>query len=619
MTRMPVIALLVACSFAARAADLLDVFRQAQSADTTYAAARAAWAAAQERIPQARASFLPLASLSASAQTNDRSISFRDNVTPRSSGDFRSTGLTLSVTQPLYRPQYAFAYQQALTQVGQADAQLALAAQDLILRVAQAYFDILLAQDNVAFAGAQKTAIGQQLEQAKRNFEVGTATITDTHEAQARYDLTIAQEIAARNELELRRRALEQIIARNAPPLAPLGARFILKSPEPATMDSWVGLAQQANLQVRVAQSALAFAAHEIDRNRAAHFPTLDAFATLSESGTGVGITGGTGNDTRTAVAGVQLALPIYQGGAINSRVREAIAGEDRARQDLETARRTAEFTARQSFLGITNGMAQVRALEAALVSTESQLASTRLGQEVGVRTQVDILNAQQQLFSARRDLAQSKYTYVMSLLRLEAAIGELTEEDVLAVNQWLDKAAATTVAQATAPAPATRTTPTAVPETPAAVPATPSAIKDEPEIKPAAALPAPPPQIEKANAADTAEVLRTLESWARAWSTNDVPAYLASYADDFETPRGMSRSAWEAERTARIQKPRKIEVSIESPRVTLESADRARVLFRQIYRSGPTRIASDKLLVMVRRAGQWLIQQERVEAEKRM
>ena len=621
MTRMPVIALLVACSFAARAADLLDVFRQAQNADTTYAAARATWAAAQERIPQARASFLPLASLSASAQTNDRSIRFRDDVTPRASGDFRSTGLTLSVTQPLYRPQYALAYQQALTQVGQADAQLALAAQDLILRVAQAYFDILLAQDNVAFAGAQKTAIGQQLEQAKRNFEVGTATITDTHEAQARYDLTIAQEIAARNELELRRRALEQIIARNAPPLAPLGARFLLKSPEPATMDPWVGLAQQANLQVRVAQSALAFAAHEIDRNRAAHYPTLDAFATVSESGTGVGITGGTGNDTRTAVAGVQLALPIYQGGAISSRVREAIAGEDRARQDLETARRTAEFTARQAFLGITNGMAQVRALEAALTSTESQLASTRLGQEVGVRTQVDILNAQQQLFSARRDLAQSKYTYVMSLLRLEAAIGELTEEDVLAVNQWLDKAAATTVVQApaAAPAPATRTAATPVPETPEAVPATPSPIRDAPEIKPAAALAAPPAQTEKASAAATAEVLRAVEGWARAWSTNDVPAYLASYADDFETPRGMSRSAWEAERTARIQKPRKIEVSIESPRVTLESADRARVLFRQIYRSGPTRIASDKLLVMVRRAGQWLIQQERVEAETRM
>ena len=382
----------------------------------------------------------PLASLSASTQHNDRDIRFRDQTVPSSNVPFNSTRVTLSVTQPIFRMQNIVVYEQALTQVEQADAQLALAAQDLILRVAQAYFDVLLAQDNVAFAEAQKTAIGQQLEQAKRNFEVGTATITDTHEAQARYDLTTAQEIAARNDLELRRRALEQVIARAAPPLAPLGPAFTLKAPEPAVMDTWVGLAQQRNLQVRVAQSALTFATQEIARNRGAHYPTLDAFATLSGTGAGLRTQGGIGNDTRSAIVGLQLALPIYQGGATNSRVRESIANEERARQDLENARRTAEFTARQAFLGITNGIAQVRALEAALVSTQSQLASTRLGQEVGVRTQVDVLNAQQQLFSARRDLAQSKYNYVLSLLRLEAAIGELTEDDLVAVNQWLDR-----------------------------------------------------------------------------------------------------------------------------------------------------------------------------------
>jgi outer membrane protein len=444
MMRTLFYALAITCSAAAHAADLLDVFRQAQSADATYAGARATWAAAQERIPQGRAGLLPLASLSASAQYNDRSTRFRDAATPRASGAFGSTALSLTVQQPLYRKQNLVAYEQAFTQVEQADAQLALAAQDLILRVAQAYFDVLLAQDNVAFAEAQKAAIGQQLEQAKRNFEVGTATITDTHEAQARYDLTTAQEIAARNDVELRRRALEQVIARAAPPLAPLGASFTLKSPEPATMDTWVSVAQQSNLQVRIAQRGLTFASQEIARNRAAHRPTLDAFATVSESGAGATTVGSIGADTRSAIVGVQIAVPIYQGGVVNSRVREAIANEDRARQDLESARRNAEFTARQAFLGITNGIAQVRALEAALVSTQSQLASTRLGQEVGVRTQVDVLNAQQLLFSARRDLAQSRYNYVLSLLRLEAAIGELTEDDLVPINQWLDRAAAT-------------------------------------------------------------------------------------------------------------------------------------------------------------------------------
>ena len=423
---------------AAYSADLLEVFRQAQLADTTYAAARATWAAAQERIPQGRAGLLPLASLSASAQYNDRSTRFRDSTVPRSSSDFGSTGISLSVTQPVYRRQNTIVYEQAFTQVEQADAQLALAAQDLILRVAQAYLDVLLAQDSVAFAEAQKTAIGQQLEQAKRNFEVGTATITDTHEAQARYDLTSAQEIAARNDLELRRRALEQLIGRAAPQVAPLGPQFFMRLPDPASMHPWVELAQRNNLQVQISRSGLTFATQEIARNRGAHYPTVDAFATLSESGSGATSTTGFSTDTRNAVIGLQVAVPLYEGGATSSRVREAIANEDRARQDLESARRAAEFNARQAFLGITSGTAQVRALEAALVSTESQLSSTRLGQEVGVRTQVDVLNAQQLLFSARRDLAQSKYNYILSLLRLEAAIGELTENDLAAVNQWL-------------------------------------------------------------------------------------------------------------------------------------------------------------------------------------
>jgi outer membrane protein len=443
MKRRFLYALLLAGGGNASAADLVDVFRFAQRADSTYAAARATWAAAQERLPQGRAGLLPQASLSASAQYTERTLRLRDTGLPSTTSGFGSTSLSLSVTQPLYRKQNTVVYEQALTQVEQADAQLALAAQDLILRVAQAYFDVLLAQDNVAFAEAQKVAIGQQLEQAKRNFEVGSATITDTHEAQARYDLTTAQEIAARNDFELRRRALEQVIARAAPPLAPLGSGFALNPPQPAVQDTWVDLARQSNLQVRVAQTASTFAHQEIERNRAGHLPTLDAFATVASAGTGAGTLGGFGNDMRSAALGVQLTLPIYQGGAINSRVREAIANEARAGDELESARRAAEFNARQSFLGITSGIAQVEALQAALVSTESQLESTRLGQEVGVRTQVDVLNAQQLLFSARRDLAQSRYNYVLSLLRLEAAIGELTEDDLVAVNRWLGPAEA--------------------------------------------------------------------------------------------------------------------------------------------------------------------------------
>jgi outer membrane protein len=443
LVRTLVAILLVGVAQPAAPADLIDVFRLAQGSDTAYASARSVWAATQERIPQARAGLLPLASLSASAQYTDRRTRFRDPSVPRTNVDFSSTSIELTVTQPLYRRENTIAYEQAFTQVEQADAQLASSAQDLILRVAQAYFDVLLAQDTVAFSEANRTAIAQQLEQAKRNFEVGVATITDTHEAQARFDLATAQELAARNELELRRRALDQLIGRPAPPLSPLGPAFVLKLPDPITMDPWVSLARRSNLQIRIRQSELTLATQDIARNRAAHLPTLDAFATAAENGSGASSIGGFSSDVRSATIGVQLAVPLYSGGSITSRVREAIANEDRARQDLEGARRQAEFDARQAFLGITSGAAQVRALESAVVSTQSQLSSTRLGQEVGVRTQVDVLNAQQLLFSARRDLAQSKYNYILSLLRLEAAIGELTEDDLAAVNQWLDRGAA--------------------------------------------------------------------------------------------------------------------------------------------------------------------------------
>lgn len=420
----------------AAAADLLEVLRRAQSADATYAAARASWQAAQEKIPQGLAGLLPNASITANTQFNDRKIEFRGGL--NAPDRFNNNAITVQVAQPLYRLQNKILYDQAKVQVVQADAQLSLALQDLILRVAQAYFDILLAQDNVELAGAQKIAIGEQLAQAKRNFEVGTATITDTHEAQARYDLVTAQEIAAINELEIRKRALQQIIGAEAPPIAPLGPKLALVPPEPSIMDSWVETALDNSLQVQIQRTAEEFAVKEVERNRAAHHPTLDVVGSYTDAGTGSGTQGGPGFDSRQTAIGLQFAFPLYQGGAVNSRVREAMSNLERARQDLESARRNAALNTRQAFLGVTSGIAQVKALESAVMSSQSQLDSTRLGQEVGVRTGVDVLNAQQQLYSARRDLAQARYNYILSNLRLLAATGRLDEEDVAGVSQWL-------------------------------------------------------------------------------------------------------------------------------------------------------------------------------------
>jgi outer membrane protein len=438
MNRLAIAFALLLGATSASGADLLEIYRLAQASDAQYASARASWSASQEKLPQGLAGLLPSASVSAFSQYNDRDIRFRSPTVLPSNSQFNSNSVALSVLQPIYRPQNYAAYGQAKTQVMQADAVFAQAAQDLILRVAQAYFDVLLAQDTVEFTQAQLTAIGRQLEQAKRNFEVGTATITDTHEAQSRYDITVSTEIAARNDLELKKRQLELIIGRPAPGVAALGKQFELRPPDPGNMDRWVAEAGENNLQVRASRAGLEFASQEIERNRAGHRPTIDAFASYADTGAGSGVQGGPGNDTNTRIVGVQVAVPLYQGGLVNSRIREAVANEDKARQDLESARRTAELNARQAFLGVNSGIAQVKALEAALVSSQSSLDSTRLGQEVGVRTQVDVLNAQQQLSQTRRDLAQAKYNYILTLLRLKSAVGQLTDQDLTLVNAWL-------------------------------------------------------------------------------------------------------------------------------------------------------------------------------------
>ncbi|MBI1965749.1 MAG: TolC family outer membrane protein [Betaproteobacteria bacterium] len=445
MARFPrtaALALALSASPCALSADLLEVYRAAQSSDATYASARAAWAAGREKLPQGLSGLLPSASLSGSTQQNDRDLRFRTPGLVGGESQFNTNALNVTITQPVYRRQNMVTFEQSKTQVAQSDAVFATSAQDLIVRVAQAYFDVLLAQDSVAFAQAQLSAIGQQLEQAKRNFEVGTATITDTHEAQARYDITLSAEIAASNDLEIKKRALEVIIGRQAPGLTPLGDRFSPRLPDPDNMQNWAEQALRSNLQVRAAEASLTFASQEVERNRGGHHPTVDVFATYSNTGSGASTPGavGGGTDITTRIIGLQFAIPLYQGGAVNSRVREAVANEDRARQDLESARRQAELSVRQSFLGVTSGLAQVKALEAALVSSRSSLDSTRLGQEVGVRTQVDVLNAQQQLFQTRRDLSQAKYNYILSLLRLKAAAGSLAEEDLALVNAWLDK-----------------------------------------------------------------------------------------------------------------------------------------------------------------------------------
>ena len=425
-----------------QAADLMSIYQEALAQDTQYRSARAAYQAAQEKLIQGRAGFLPTITLSGSRtiQQVDANNVFTGvgNINPQEV-TIHGRGVVLSATQPIFRMENIVIYQQSKTEVSRADAQFIVAGQDLILRVAQAYFDVLDAQVDVEVAEAQKKAILKQLEQAKRNFEVGVSTIVDTNEAQARYDLTTSQEIAARNALEIRKRTLQGIIDRLPENLA--GAREIasnLTGLRYSSMDEWVRTAEEKNFALKIQQAAYEIAAQEVKKVWSQHYPTVDLVAQYSDqTGVGGAITG-RGIDLISKSIGVQLSVPLFQGFSVQSRVREVLALQNRALHDLENTRRSITLQVRQQFLNVTNGIAQVKALKQALLSSKSQLDSTILGQEVGVRTEVDVLNAQQQMYSARRDLAKAYHSYLMSRLRLSAEAGELDEEVLKEINALL-------------------------------------------------------------------------------------------------------------------------------------------------------------------------------------
>ncbi|MCX7192867.1 MAG: TolC family outer membrane protein [Proteobacteria bacterium] len=422
-----------------QATDLLDIFRSAQSNDPVFAAARASQQAGREKLPQGRALLLPSVNLVANSTFNDLNTQYKGPFPfPGGTNRYNSNGYGVTLVQPLFRQQNWLAYSESELQVVQTDAQFKIAEQDLVLRAAQAYFDVLIAQDSVQLSEAQKTAISEQLAQAKRNFEVGTATITDTHEAQARHDLTYAQEIAAQNNLEIKRNALQQLINALPQDLKPLGKQFKLEAPQPADMEKWVNDAQLHNPQLSIAQAGAELAEKEVTRNLGGHLPTVDLVANYAKNSAN-GSSFGVGSDSTNKSIGVQLNLPLFQGGATNSKWREAEANSERAKQELENARRSVALQTRQAYLGVVSGIAQVKALQQALTSSESVLEASKLGQEVGVRTNLDVLNAQQQLYSTRRDLYQAEYNYLLSQLRLKAAVGALDESDLVKVNQALN------------------------------------------------------------------------------------------------------------------------------------------------------------------------------------
>lgn len=429
MKRIIAVVIVAAFPTFSGAADLLDVYRQAVANDTRFAAARAEFDAGRERAVQGRAGLLPNIGASGSVTRN------RVDPSGASTSSFTSNSWGVQLTQPLFRMQNRIAAEQGELQAELAEVQFELARQDLILRVSEAYFNVLNARESLEAVSQLQTAAAEQLEIARTSFEVGTVTITDVHEAKSRFDLASAQVIATQNELDVRRDILAQLIGSEPDELARLRSGVELARPSPDNAADWVSAAELTGFGVQLQHLVRELAGREASRASAGHLPTVDLVASQGWSHRQNNVL--SPRSSATAV-GVQLNMPLYTGGAISSREREAASLLTKADFDLEGARREAAQSARQAYLGVTSGLARIQALEAAEVSSLSALEATRLGFEVGVRINIDVLNAQSQLADTRRELVGARYETLLAQLRLKAAAGTLEEEDLEIVNSLL-------------------------------------------------------------------------------------------------------------------------------------------------------------------------------------
>ena len=419
--------------------DLRQAYEAAYENDATIRAARAGAQASREKLPQARAQQRPNVSLNASRNHNDLTSETQNSQGKpvRSENQYYSGNQSLSVRQPLYRPYVSALVRQAQAQVEEADAALERDEQTLVTRVGEAYFDALLAQDQVLLIEAQKTTYTTQLDAARKGLQAGTGTRTDIDEAQARLDMTLAQELEALQHVEFTRRRLESLMGRPVDVLASLDVqRFNPTAPIPGLVEDWVERAEQANPELQSLRAQLDAAGMEVEKAQAGHKPTLDAVAQWSRSS----------SDTVTSInqrydnksIGLQLSVPLYAGGYVSSTVRQAVAAQERAREALEAARRDLGVRVHREFRGMTEGVLRAKALEQAVRAAEQAVLSNQKSFQAGSRTTVDVLNAQQQKTTAQRDLAQARYLYLVSRLRLQALAGEDRQSSVSQVNSAL-------------------------------------------------------------------------------------------------------------------------------------------------------------------------------------
>lgn len=436
-SRFGLACLIAACSVhTAQAANLVDALTLAEGADPAWREAQASALAVAEGIPQAKAAlWFPTLALTAGGSHADQSITTDVNIGLGGDVAFQNYDYRLTLTQPVFNQERYVRLRQAHKRVAQAQAELDTAYQDLILRVAERYFAVLAARDDIAFAKAEKDALAGQLEQARQRFEVGLIAITDVQEAQAGFDRSQAREISALNALENAQEELREITGTYLDDLMPLGEAMSLDHPTPDNIDQWTESALNKNLEIAAAQAATEIAMEEIKAQQAGHYPTLDISGSrgLTSQGGRFGQTEIDGGDI-----GMRVNIPLYAGGSVLSRTREAGHSHTAALERLERARRAAYRQTREAFLGILSQISAVTALAQAVRSSATAVDSTRAGFEVGTRTTIDVVTAERGLSQARRDYAMARYEYTLNRLRLKRAAGTLAPADIAATNEWL-------------------------------------------------------------------------------------------------------------------------------------------------------------------------------------
>ncbi len=435
-------AVMLAFASSAQAQSLVEMYEAARGYDAGFISAKAQFEANLARANQSLGGILPNIAMSVSHTKTDvqRQISGVDAVRQDIAQlETKTTAATL--VQPLYRPAAWATYRQGGRQLQQAAAQYEAAEHELLIRVSQAYFDVLTSEDNFELVQNQKKAVSEQLASAQRNFEVGTATITGVRDAQARYDLADAQAIAAENDLRTKRLALNMVAGMDNAQPKRLAKKTNLVMPPKEDVNSWVSQSQSSSPAVRQAELAMEVADYEMDKATAVHKPTLDAQMTYgrTENLKGTATPAITNPYTTwSPTVGLVLNVPLFAGFSGVYKVKEAIALKDKARSDLDNARRSTEQATRNTYFGLLAGLSQVKAYEAAEASSQSALDANKLGYSVGVNINIDVLNSQSQLYQTKRDLAKARYDVLVTNLKLRQAAGTLTPADLQPINDLL-------------------------------------------------------------------------------------------------------------------------------------------------------------------------------------